>query len=67
MIGGGARSFENEGLLFEQRPADLFQQTISGFGAGDLVLKTGGACRIRVFGLSQRLSSLPRTIKLKVT
>ncbi len=44
-IGGGQRSFETQGLLFEQRPADLFQQTILGFGAGDLVLKTGGAYR----------------------
>ena len=43
LIGGGEKSFDAHGLLFEQRPADLFQQRLLGFGAGDLILKTGGA------------------------
>jgi hypothetical protein len=42
LIGGGQRTFDTDGLQFEQRPADLIQQTILGFGAGDLVLRTGG-------------------------
>jgi hypothetical protein len=42
LIGGGQRTFDTDGLQFEQRPADLFQQTILGFGAGDLILRTGG-------------------------
>lgn len=42
LIGGGQRTFDTDGLQFEQRPADLFQQTFLGFGAGDLVLRTGG-------------------------
>ena len=42
LIGGGQRTFDTEGLQFEQRPSDLFQQTILGFGAGDLILRTGG-------------------------
>lgn len=41
-IGGGQRTFDTDGMQFEQRPADLFQQTLLGFGAGDLVLRTGG-------------------------
>jgi len=61
VIGGGARSFETEGLLFEQRPADLFQQTILGLGAGDLVLKTGGAYRTEILIPNVLLAS--RTIK----
>jgi len=61
VIGGGARSFETEGLLFEQRPADLFQQTILGFGAGDLLLKTGGAYRTEISIPNVLLAS--RTIK----
>lgn len=42
LIGGGERSFDTHGLLFEQRPADLFQQRLLGFGAADLIIKTGG-------------------------
>jgi hypothetical protein len=42
LIGGAQRTFDTDGLQFEQRPSDLFQQTILGFGAGDLILRTGG-------------------------
>ena len=48
LIGGGERSFDTHGLLFEQRPADLFQQRLLGFGAGDLILKTGGAHKAEI-------------------
>ena len=48
LIGGGQRTFDTEGLQFEQRPSDLFQQTILGIGAGDLVLRTGGVARAEI-------------------
>ena len=48
LIGGGERSFDTHGLLFEQRPADLFQQRMLGFGAGDLILKTGGVHKVEI-------------------
>jgi hypothetical protein len=48
LIGGGQRTFDTEGLQFEQRPADLFQQTILGLGAGDLVLRTGGVAKAEI-------------------
>ena len=47
-IGGGERSFDTHGLLFEQRPADLFQQRLLGFGAGDLILKTRGVHKAEI-------------------
>ena len=48
LIGGGQRTFDTEGLQFEQRPSDLFQQTILGAGAGDLVLRTGGVAKAEI-------------------
>ena len=48
LIGGGQRTFDTEGLQFEQRPADLFQQTILGLGAGDIVLRTGGVTKSEI-------------------
>ncbi len=48
LIGGGQRTFDTVGLQFEQRPSDLFQQTILGFGAGDLVLRTGGVNKTEI-------------------
>ena len=48
LIGGAQRTFDTQGLQFEQRPADLFQQTILGFGAGDLIVRTGGANKTEI-------------------
>ena len=42
LIGGQARSYDTNGLVFERRGQDLFHDIILGFGAGDLTLKIGG-------------------------
>lgn len=43
LIGGQARSYDTNGLVFERRGQDLFHDVILGFGAGDLTLTIGGA------------------------
>ena len=43
MIGGQARSYDTNGVVFERRGQDLFHDIILGFGAGDLTLKIGGS------------------------
>ena len=45
LIGGQARSFDTNGLVFEKRGQDLFHDIILGMGAGDLTLTTGGVNR----------------------
>jgi len=43
LIGGQARTFDTNGLVFERQGQDLFHDIILGFGAGDLTLTIGGA------------------------
>jgi hypothetical protein len=43
LIGGQARSYDTNGLVFERRGQDLFHDVILGLGAGDLTLTIGGA------------------------
>ena len=42
MVGGQARSYDTNGLVFEKRGQDLFpRRFFLGLGAGDLTLTTG--------------------------
>ena len=43
LVGGGEQSYDTQGLLFERREQDLFRHLVLGLGAGDLLLKSGGA------------------------
>ena len=43
LIGGQARSYDTNGLIFERRGQDLFHDIILGFGTGDLTLTIGGS------------------------
>ena len=43
LVGGQARSYDTNGLVFEKRGQDLFHDIILGMGAGDLTIRTGGA------------------------
>jgi hypothetical protein len=43
LIGGQARSYDTNGLVFERKGQDLFHDIILGLGAGDLTLTIGGA------------------------
>ena len=45
MVGGQARSYDTNGLVFEKRGQDLFHDVFLGLGAGDLTLTTGGAIK----------------------
>ena len=48
VFGGGERSFETEGMVFEKLRDDLFRHWILGMGSGDLIMypmQTGGAQR----------------------
>ena len=43
LIGGQARSYDTDGLVFERRGQDLFLDIILGRGAADVTLTIGGA------------------------
>jgi len=43
VVGGGERSYDTRGLVFEKHPVDFFRNTILGLGAGDLRIMTAGA------------------------
>jgi hypothetical protein len=43
IIGGGERSYDTRGMLFEKHGEDLFRHLILGLGAGDLKISTTGA------------------------
>ena len=43
LVGGQARSYDTNGLVFERRGQGLFHDIILGLGAGDLTLTIGGA------------------------
>jgi hypothetical protein len=43
VIGGGERSYDTRGMVFEKNLVDFFRHTILGLGSGDLRIKTSGA------------------------
>lgn len=43
VIGGGEKSYDSRGMLFEERGDDFIRHGILGLGSGDLVLITSGA------------------------
>lgn len=43
VIGGGERSYDTRGMVFEKHPADFFKHLLLGLGAGDLRIITTGA------------------------
>ncbi|MGE0700769.1 MAG: hypothetical protein AB7O57_16840 [Hyphomicrobiaceae bacterium] len=45
LIGGGEKSYDTRGMLFEQHGDDFFRHIVLGLGAGDLKLMTTGAKR----------------------
>lgn len=48
VIGGGEKSYDTRGMLFEQRADDFFRHVILGLGAGDLRLMTTGAKQVSI-------------------
>jgi hypothetical protein len=48
LIGGGEKSFDAHGMLVEQRSQDLLRHVVLGLGAGDFILRTGGAHKAEI-------------------
>ncbi len=70
VLGGGERSFDGKGMLFEQKDRDLFTHVLLGFGAGDLELISDDArkeaIQIRnVLLVERRISQIQRLINVK--
>ena len=70
LIGGQARSYDTNGLVFERRGQDLFHDVILGFGAGDLTLTIGGANEEtiqipNVLFLNRKVKAIERLIAVK--
>ena len=70
LIGGQARSYDTNGLVFERRGQDLFHDIILGLGAGDLTLTIGGAneetIRIpNVLFVNRKVKAIERLIAVK--
>lgn len=70
LIGGGAHSYDTQGLVFEKRDQDLFRHLVLGLGAGDLLLTSGGARREtisipNVLVVDSKLRSIQQLISVK--
>ena len=70
LVGGQARSYDTNGLVFEKRGQDLFHDIILGFGAGDLTLTTGGVNKEtiqipNVLLVDRRMRAIERLIAVK--
>jgi len=49
MIGGGEKSYDTRGLVFEKHLEDFFKHAILGLGSGDLKISTAGARREEIY------------------
>lgn len=70
MIGGGERSFDTNGLLFEQKNDDFFRHRLLGLGAGDIELVTDDARREKitlenVLFVERRVSEIQKLIVVR--
>jgi hypothetical protein len=43
VVGGGERSYDTRGMVFEKHPSDFFRHLVLGLGSGDLRITTTGA------------------------
>ncbi len=69
-IGGQARSYDTNGLVFERRSQDLFHDIVLGMGAGDMIVTTGGANKQtiqipNVLLVGRRMTAIERMIIVK--
>lgn len=49
VIGGGERSYDTRGMLFEKHGEDIFRHVVLGLGAGDLRIATTGARKEQIY------------------
>ncbi len=70
LVGGHARSYDTNGLVFERRSQDLFHDIVLGLGAGDLTLTIGGANQEtiqipNVLFVARKVKAVERLISVK--
>lgn len=70
VIGGGERSYDTQGILFEQKNDDFFRHRILGLGSGDLTLITHDARKAtlripNVLNVERRVAQIQRLINVK--
>ena len=70
MVGGQARSYDTNELVFEKRGQDLFHDIILGMGAGDLTIRTGGGNKEtlqipNVLSVGRRMKAIEKLIAVK--
>ena len=70
LVGGRARSFDTNSLVFEKRSQDLFHDVVLGWGAGDLTLTTGGTNKEtiqipNVLFVDRKMKAIERLIAVK--
>jgi len=69
LVGGQARSYDTNGLVFEKRGQDLFHDIILGMGAGDLIIRSGGAKETieipNVLLVGRKMKAIERLIAVK--
>ena len=70
LVGGHARSYDTNGLVFERRSQNLFHDIVPGLGAGDLTLTTGGANQEtiqipNVLFVARKVKAIERLISVK--
>ncbi len=70
VIGGGERSYDTRGLVFEKHLGDLFKHYILGLGAGDLRIITAGARKEEIYipnvlFVSRKVQQIEKLIAIK--
>jgi hypothetical protein len=70
VIGGGEKSYDTRGMVFEKRYQDFFRNWILGFGSGDLNIITVGARAEQfvipnVLFVNQKVAAIQRLIALR--
>jgi hypothetical protein len=71
-IGGGEKSYDTRGMVFEKHLEDLFKHHILGFGSGDIRISTAGARREELYipnvlFVDRKVAAIQRLISIKPT
>ncbi|MEL6299625.1 MAG: hypothetical protein AAFQ45_13755 [Pseudomonadota bacterium] len=69
-VGGGEKSYDVRGMLFEKHGEDYFRHNVLGLGSGDLMLKTAGANKAtinvpNVLFVDKKVRQIQRLIAVK--
>lgn len=70
LIGGGEKSYDTRGMLFEKHGEDVFRHIVLGLGAGDLKISTTGAKKERlsipnVLFVDRKVAAIQKLISVK--